>query len=147
MAKHDAGYYAAQFLNPIGPVGLIYEGVSEGIASGREASAAADMSKANAAAARARATEQQAKADQAAAAARQQLAAAAKAERQASGTGSAAGAAAGAAAKARPTVAGSTLSISPGVSSAGTSMQTAYIVGILLVVAGGAYYVYSKGKR
>ena len=146
MAKHDPGYYAAQFLNPIGPVGLIYEGVSEGIASGREASAAADMSKANAAAARARATEQQAKADQAAAAARQQLAAAAKAERQASGTGSAAGAAAGAAAKARPTVAGSTLSVSPG--AVGTSsMQTAYIVGILLVVAGGAYYVYSKGKR
>lgn len=146
MAKHDPGYYAAQFFNPIGPVGLIYEGVAEGIASGREASAAADMSKANAAAARARATEQQARADQAAAAARQQLAAAAKAERQASGTGSAAGAAAGAAAKARPSVAGgSTLSIAPGAS--GTSMQTAYIVGILLVVAGGAYYVYSKGKR
>lgn len=146
MAKRTAADWFTTVVNPLGVPVLVYEEAAEAISTSREASAGADMSKANAAAARARATEQQAKADQAAAAARQQLAAAAKAERQASGTGSAAGAAAGAAAKARPTVAGSTLSVSPG--AVGTSsMQTAYIVGILLVVAGGAYYVYSKGKR
>ena len=110
MAKHDAGYYAANFLNPFGPIGLIYDGVAEGIASGREADARADT-------AQAAAQERQARIP----------AAAPSMSRPVVGAGTFTGANA------------------PG---AGDTDTNWYVIGgIAAVVAGVAYYTYSRRKK
>jgi len=144
MAKKDAGYWAAQVLNPFGPIGLIYDGVAEGIASGREADARAD-------AAQAEAQEKKAKADEATARARQKLAAAAAAERAAAPPPAAAPIPAAAPAAApslsRPVVGAGTFGSGGKVAAADDPTNWYVIGGIAAVVAGVAYYSYSRRKK
>lgn len=146
MAKHDAGYYAANFLNPFGPIGLIYDGVAEGIASGREADARADT-------AQAAAQERQAKANEASAKARQKIAQAAAYERSVAPPSAAAPPPgetripAAAPSMSRPVVGAGTFTGANAPGAGDTDTNWYVIGGIAAVVAGVAYYTYSRRKK
>lgn len=138
MAKHDWMFYAENALNPIGPVGMIYEGVSDAVASGKEANARAAQAKAEATAA-------QAAADMKAAQARAAQTAADKAAREEARA--ARDEAKAAAASSSTTPRSSTIRSPAGVSlgTLGGSSPTPYfIAGAVLII--GAVYYYSRKR-
>jgi len=138
MAKRTAGDWFTTIVNPIGVPVLIYEEAAEAISTSREADAKAD-------AAQATAQEKQAKANEATARARQKLAEAAAVERALAPPPAAAPAAAPS--LSRPVVGAGTFGSGGKVAAADDPTNWYVIGGIAAVVAGVAYYSYSRRKK
>jgi len=144
MAKRTAGDWFTTIVNPLGVPVLVYEEVAGAVSNSREADAKAD-------AAQAAAQEKQAKANEATARARQKLADAAAYERAVAPPPAAAPIPAAAPAAApslsRPVVGAGTFGSGGKVAAADDPTNWYLIGGIAAVVAGVAYYAYSRRKK